>query len=465
MSSIAWYRKYRPYTMEDYMGEGIRHIVENRFTVEKNMPNVTMVHGSRGCGKTTFARIVSKYYLCEDKIEGTPCEKCEICRTINEVLIEGETGVEVPGVVELDATIMNGKDAIQQIIEDAILPPMYTKRKVLIIDECHMITNSGQNSLLKVIEDIPEHLIVIFATTDPEKVLGTIHSRCQLKIEVRKKSVDELADRLLYISKREGLTTSIEALKVIAKKADRVPREAINLLESIAKSYGNVVTIENVRKSTGDVAAEIYMEYFEAANDSLELILQFNKKLKELDIDAKDFISGLTRFALDSMYIRHGISLEDYPIEYVREVKKLFKMYESSHFDTLLQVLEYASKMIRTDDEARNELIITTTALRIGKIDFLSKGLDDIKTKAEKENKISIREHQKKIKKEQEEQFQKINTFSPTKEKLASLFGNAVDIKGIEESEIKVKGEGKDDEGQDGFFSPDALNDMIQGGM
>lgn len=461
MENIAWYRKYRPSTIEDYIGDDIRRIVNSRFTDKDKLPQVALVYGTRGCGKTTFARIISKYYLCESSEDGHPCEQCEICRTINDVLIAGEIGVEVPGVVEIDATIANGKDAIQDIIEDAILEPMYTRYKVLIVDEAHMITPQAQNSLLKVIEDIPKHLVVIFATTDPEKVLGTIKSRCQVRLNVRKKTVDEMADRLLYISKKEGLTTSLEALRIIAKKADRVPRESINLLESIAKTYGNVVTIENVRESTGDVAVEIYMDYFKAANESLEDILNFNQRIKELDIAPKDFISGLTRFVIDCMYIRHGIQLDDYPKEFVKKAKDLFKMYTSNEFDTLLQVIEHASKMIVTDDDARNELVIINTALRIGKIGLLAEGgLSDEVSQADKENKKSIREYKANIERERRALEDRVTSFEPTKEKVAEHLRDMADIIDVKEIEVV---ENKDtEEVEDGYFSTNELESLME---
>lgn len=459
MAEIAWYRKYRPSTMADYMGDNIKNVVKARFTVPENRPQVLMISGNRGCGKTTFARIVSKYYLCENPIEGEPCGECEMCQTINEVLIGGQVDVEVPGVVEVDATTANGKEAIQNIIEDAIIPPMYTKRKVLILDECHMITPSAQNSLLKIIEDIPEHLVVIFATTNIEKVLGTILSRCQLKLEVKKKSVDELADRLLEISKQEGLKVELSALKIIAKKGDRVPREAINLLEDVAKNYGGVISVKTVRESTGDVASELYMEYFKAANTSLEKILEFNKKIKEMDIAPKVFIRGLTRFLLDCLYIRHGIHIEDYPTEYLKEVNDLFKLYTTSEFDTLLQVIEYASKMVG-EDEIKGELIITTTALRIGKIGILANGLAEEVEQAEKENKQSIKEYRNNAEIEIANQINNAQVLTPTKEKLIDLLGGMRDVANTANLTIDRTIERKDTRSEDGQFSPEALEDL-----
>ena len=456
----AWYRRYRTLNMDDYLGDNIKQVVEARFTVPENRPSVILIYGTRGCGKTTFMRIISKYYLCESPIEGKPCEQCEICQAINDSLINGEIGTEVPGVVEVDATKANGKQAIEDLIEDAVIAPMYTKHKILLMDECHMITGPAQNAMLKVIEDIPSHLIVLIATTDVDKVLGTIKSRCQVKLEVKKKSVEEMAQRLLYIANKEGLTTSMEALKIIAKKADRVPREAINLLEDIAKNHGNSVTVDNVRESTGDVAAEVYMGYFIGANTGLEEILQFNKKLKSLDISAKVFISGLTRFMLDCMYIRHAIDLEDYPVEYVKSVQSLFKIYTSNEFDALLQVLEYASKMIG-EDEARNELVITTTALRIGKIGLLASGLGRESAQAEKENKQSITEYRKQAEEEIAHQLDKVQTFSPTKEKLAGLLKGITDVSNTNGIVIAANKKNTSDKAEEGFFSADALGELL----
>lgn len=397
MAEKAWYRKYRPYTMKDYCGERIKQVVQNRFTSEKNRPNVLMIYGTKGCGKTTFARIISKYYLCESPVNGEPCEECEICKSINEILIDGEPGVECPGVTEVDTTTYNGKNDVQQIIEDAEIAPIYTKYKIIIFDECHEMSKAAQNSLLKIIEDIPPHLVVIFATTDPDKVIGTIHSRCQLKLEARKQSVEDMKDRLLEIANLEGLTTSEDALRLIAKKGDRIPRECINLLENVAKNYNNNVLLENVIESTGDVASEIYMEFFRASNTSLMRVLQFNRTLKEKRISAHDFMSGIMRFSIDAMYIKHGIALEDYTPEYVKQIKELYNTYTSGDFDMLLQILEYASNSLGKDD-AKNEVILITTAMRIGKIKLLADGLRHEQLEASKENNESIVSYSKRTK-------------------------------------------------------------------
>lgn len=395
----SWYVKYRPKNMTEYSGESIRNIVNKRFTKRENMPHVIMIHGTRGCGKTTFARIIAKYYLCENFTEDGPCEECEMCQSINEILIGGESSqVETPGVTELDATIMRGVEAIQEVLDDALIAPIYGDFKVLIVDECHMISNAGQNSMLKIIEDIPPHLVVIFATTDPQKVLQTIKSRCQLTLEAKKQSVPDMVNRLMTISQAERLTVSKEALEAIVRKKDRVPRECINLLEDIAKTYDGEVTLDNVRESIGGASAEMYMEYFKSANKSLGDILMFINNLKAKDIKITDFVGGLIGFVMDSMYIKHGISLEDFPTDYATSIKDLFEMYNSSDFDMLLQIVEYLSNQLTADDDTKNELLLTTTAMRISKLSLLANGLADEHKEAIIENKISLSEHHKMLK-------------------------------------------------------------------
>ena len=390
----AWYRVYRPYNMDGYLGSKIRSTVEARFKKPELRPQVMMIKGPRGCGKTTFARIISKYYLCSNPVDGTPCEECEVCQQINETLIAGDSGIEIPGVTEVNATINNRKDAIQEIMDEAMQPPMFLPYKVIIFDECHEISAAAQNSLLKLIEDIPPYLVVIFATTDPQKIIEPIKSRCQITLEVSKQSVEDMADRLMYISKCENLKVSKEALRMIARSGDRVPRECINLLENVAKSYDGEVTEANVVEITGAIAGEFYMDFYKAANEGLEESLNFLIRIKESGKTAAEFIAGIERFTLDSMYVKHGISLEEYTLDYCKKIKELFNLYTSADFDALLQVLEHSFRGLSQND-SNNDIIILNLARMIGRIHIISKGLSNILEEADEENKLSIEEYSK----------------------------------------------------------------------
>ena len=400
MAGKSWYTKWRPKTIDEYCGDEIKDIVHKRFNSRDKLPHAIYIRGPRGTGKTTFARLIGKYYLCENPLEdNTPCEQCETCKAINEILIGGESAqVECPGITEVDNTTANGKDAIQEIMDDALQPPVYTEYKIVIFDECHMITPQAQNALLKLIEDAPPHLVCIFCTTNDEKVLQTIKSRMQVTLQAKKQSVKDLADRLLYISEQEKLHVSRQALEVIVKASDRVPRESINLLEAIAKMYDGEVTLENVKKQIGDFGGTQYIDYFKAANQSLSSILVFVKSLSKSDDGLMKFAIGLNKFVVDSLYIKYGLDIDDFTSDYVKCVAELFRMYNSNDFDMLLQIVEYMNNQMLPENDARNEITLITTALRIGKIELLANNLQKEQTVAVEENKTSLYEHSKMLK-------------------------------------------------------------------
>lgn len=419
--SLAWTRKYRPRSFDEYMGDNVKNLIVNRFKDPDSIPQTVMLYGTRGTGKTSMARLLSKEIHCLNKVNGRACEQCEMCQMIDEYISSTEAGATCDGIVEVDAATTTGKNDINDIISELLQPPMYPlKRVVAILDECHKLSNSAQNSLLKVIEEPPPHLVFILCTTDPDDVIATIHSRMQVKIEVRKKTVDELARHLLDIGEKEKLKISLEACQLIAKKSDRVPRESINLLETVAKNFGKV-TIEDVLATIKDIGNDVYFEFFRAANTSLEDILIFNKSLKDRDIDTQKFMSGLARFVLDSLYIKYGISMEDYDKDFAKSAKELFEIYSSNDLDTMLHVVESAALSLCAD-ENKNELILTTTAMRVGKIKLIASGLGNEAGAASAENRKSLSEYQKQLKKEQSEIGSNTLTFAPSKQAFADMF-------------------------------------------
>lgn len=463
MADLAWSRKYRPSSFDDYMGDNVKNLVMNRFKDRDNIPNTIMLYGTRGTGKTSMARLLAKEIHCMNPIDGHSCGECEMCQQIDEYITSTEAGTECYGITEVDAATTTGKSDINDIIDDALIAPMYPlKYKILILDECHMLSKAAQNSLLKVIEEPPAHLIFMLCTTDPDNIIPTIHSRMQLKIEVRKKTVDEIAERLKYIADKEGVKTTPEALKAIAKKGDRVPRECIMLLETLAKGNNYVVTVDTIRESTDEVPVEMYLNYFKSANTSLEDILAFNQMLKEKNIQAKAFMQGLTRFTLDCCYVKYGIASDDFPVEFVLNVKELFRLYTSSELDTLLQVVESAYRGIG-DDEIRNELTITTTAMRIGKVGILAQGLNKENVEAEKENDASLAKYRERLAEDEAKQYQKIKEYGRTRDALNDVFKNMVEITGttgvLENNiELSTSSNKSDDKPDNRFFSPEELD-------
>lgn len=386
MGEIGYARKYRPYTLEDYMGIDIKKRLLSRLADEKNFPQVFLFYGTRGGGKTTLARLVAKEYLCLDRKDGHACGECQMCKMIDEELIGAEFGASTMGVREINVGTDGGKDDIEELMDEMLTPPLAPlKYKVIILDECHMLTPHAQNALLKVLEEPPTYLCIILATTNPEKLLEPVYSRCQYKEKIRPANIEELTDRMLYICQQEGIQVQKSALRMIAKVNDNNPRESLTMLENVAKNNSNKCTLENVMRESGSVANDIYMEYYRAANKGIEQIISFTNQLSEKDIRPREFIKGLIEFTMECMKIKYGLLDEMYSPEYLKAVKEFFKSYYTEDLDCLLQILEYASKMIYTD-ESMGELIISTTAMRIGKIKLLSVGLQDELSKAIKEN-------------------------------------------------------------------------------
>jgi DNA polymerase III gamma/tau subunit len=204
-----------------------------------------------------------------------------------------------------------------------------------------------------------------------------------------------MTDRLLTISEKEGLTVSREALEVISKAGGRVPRDCIKLLESIAKTYGDEVTVDIVKEYVGTTSSDMYMQYFKAANSSLADILEFVKLVQDKDTNLAEFVDGLMEFVVDAMYIKFGIAYDEYTTDFIKSIKELFSMYDSSEFDTLMQIIEYLTNHITKDRDNRNTMLLITTAMRIGKINLLANGLASEQSEAVAENKISVYEHSK----------------------------------------------------------------------
>lgn len=238
---ISLYRKYRPKVFSDSLGHShIVDILKKQISTNRT-GHAYLFTGVRGTGKTTFAKILAKAFNCLDLKNGEPCLECENCKGIEEG--------KILDIIEMDAASNTGVDNIRTIIEESEYMPSKAKYRVYIIDEVHMLSQGAFNALLKTLEEPPEHVKFILATTEPQKIPATILSRCQ-KFEFKKVNEDDIASRLKYISEKEKIKITKEAIDLISILAEGSFRDGISILES-ARAYDGEITEEVVRKIVG----------------------------------------------------------------------------------------------------------------------------------------------------------------------------------------------------------------------
>ena len=238
----ALYRKYRPQTFDDVVGQqAVTSTLKTQLQSGK-LSHAYLFTGSRGTGKTSSAKILAKAVNCEDLRDGNPCGCCRACQTI-------DSGACMD-VLEIDAASNNGVDNVRDLRDDAIYTPSQVKKRVYIIDEVHMLSISAFNALLKIIEEPPEHLLFILATTELHKVPATILSRCQ-RFSFRRISQEDIAARLQYVAYQEGIELDDAASRILARLADGGMRDGLSLLDQCASATTGELTAEKVYSCLG----------------------------------------------------------------------------------------------------------------------------------------------------------------------------------------------------------------------
>lgn len=238
----ALYRKYRPQTFDDVVGQlAVTQTLKTQLLTDK-MSHAYLFTGSRGTGKTSCAKILAKAVNCLQPENGNPCNRCSACRSIDEG--------SCMDVLEIDAASNNGVDNVRDLRDDAIYTPSQVKKRVYIIDEVHMLSISAFNALLKIIEEPPEHLLFILATTELHKVPATILSRCQ-RFSFRRISQEDIAARLQYVAYQENIDMDESAARVLARLADGGMRDGLSLLDQVASATTGELTADRVYACLG----------------------------------------------------------------------------------------------------------------------------------------------------------------------------------------------------------------------
>lgn len=300
-SYIVSARKYRPSTFKSVVGQ---HALVN--TLKNAVKSGRLAHsylfcGQRGVGKTTMARIFAKAINCEHlTADGEPCNECESCRAFNEQ--------RSLNIIELDAASNNSVDDIRQLTDQVLVPPVTGRYRVFIVDEVHMLSAAAFNAFLKTLEEPPKYVIFILATTERQKILPTILSRCQ-KYDFQRITPSDIAEQLKYVADHEGYTTEPEALNVIAQKADGAMRDALSIFDQVAAaSMGNI----SYRAAIDNLNVLDYDYYFRLvdafADNNVEQSLLVYKDVRDHGFDSRVFINGVAAH-LRELVVAHSPEL------------------------------------------------------------------------------------------------------------------------------------------------------------
>jgi len=309
MEHQSLYRKWRPQTFEDIIGQ--KHITQtliNAISLNR-ISHAYIFSGPRGVGKTTTARILAKSLNCENGPTPHPCNKCDRCIRI--------TNGYSMDVMEIDGASNNGVDSIRELRNKVNFAPAEGRYKIYIIDEVHMLSQGAFNALLKTLEEPPPHVIFIFATTDPHKIPSTILSRCQW-FNFRRISLADIVAKLKMIVKDEKLNIDDKTLNIIARSSTGSMRDAESALDQIIAYCGKDITSQSVREVLGIIEEEVFFEFLEAIikNDTLKGIEIINRT-SDLGEDASQFIKNLMEYV-------HNLSLAKVCQKEILNLKGIF---------------------------------------------------------------------------------------------------------------------------------------------
>ncbi|MDH6604165.1 DNA polymerase-3 subunit gamma/tau [Bacilli bacterium PM5-9] len=319
------YRKYRPQTFNDIYGQdAISQTLTNAIIYDK-VAHAYLFSGPRGTGKTSTAKLLAKALNCTNIVDGRICDECENCLLVKEN--------NHPDVIEIDAASNNGVDEVRDLIEKVKYAPIKGKKKVYIIDEVHMMSQGAFNALLKTLEEPPEHVVFILATTEQHKVLPTIRSRCQ-KFNFKKLSEKDIINCLKDVLLSEDCPYDEEALKIISSLCDGGMRDALSLLEQVMIYSNNDISIQATNEALDLVAEKKIEELYnliieKKLNDALDYVNELSKK----SVDYKQIINEIIKKTMNELIeIKAKQSIDN---------KQYFLLNMIEKFDESLEKLKY----------------------------------------------------------------------------------------------------------------------------
>ncbi len=379
MSYTALYRKWRSQTFDEIKGqEPITESFKNQIKTGR-IGHAYLFCGTRGTGKTSVAKILARAVNCKNPIDGNPCNECSTCRAI---LSESSMNV-----LEMDAASNNGVDDIRQIRDQVQYPPVDGKYKVYIIDEVHMLSQAAFNAFLKTLEEPPEYVIFVLATTEPNKLPITILSRCQ-RYDFKRISTEIIASRLREISDSEKIDIEDDALRYIARVGDGSMRDAVSLLDQCsAFQFDHRIMYDDALNILGAVDTSVFSDIIVALNNKdIKNILDIISQVIEQGREIGQFISDLIMYIrnlLLSKSVDNLTGLVDLSKENMEQLKKDSKLFSTIELLRYIRLLSELSNQIRYSTQKR--ILLETTMMKLAypdtdaTIDGLNAKISEIK--------------------------------------------------------------------------------------
>ena len=379
-----FHQKYRPNNLDELVGQKFISITLKQALLTKKIAPAYLFNGPRGTGKTSSARIFAKSLNCQafDQPTITPCCKCDLCRQI--------TDGSALDIIEIDAASNTGVENIREIIERARFAPTQARWKVYVIDECHMLSTAASNALLKTIEEPPSRVVFILATTNPERVLNTIKSRCQ-KFDFRRISPSDIFQHLSEIAEKESIKYEVQALKMIAKRSNGGMRDAQSLLEQL-NLLPEGITINNIQNLLGEVSeSELTNLIKSLVENNPESLIDTCNKLYDAGNEPLQIIIGLLNITRDLLLHTTNNKYSDLYYtsdEFRDELDKISKTINKStiiNWHNNLRNIEY---QIKSSDNPRLWFEIHLTGL------LDSQEINSFENKQESKNSTTEEKHE-----------------------------------------------------------------------
>ena len=379
-----FHQKYRPNNLDELVGQKFISITLKQALLTKKIAPAYLFNGPRGTGKTSSARIFAKSLNCQafDQPTITPCCKCDLCRQI--------TDGSALDIIEIDAASNTGVENIREIIERARFAPTQARWKVYVIDECHMLSTAASNALLKTIEEPPSRVVFILATTNPERVLNTIKSRCQ-KFDFRRISPSDIFQHLSEIAEKESIKYEVQALKMIAKRSNGGMRDAQSLLEQL-NLLPEGITINNIQNLLGEVSESELTNLIQSlVENNPESLIETCNKLYDAGNEPLQIIIGLLNITRDLLLHTTNNKYSDLYYtsdEFRDELDKISKTINKStiiNWHNNLRNIEY---QIKSSDNPRLWFEIHLTGL------LDSQEINSFENKQESKNNTTEEKHE-----------------------------------------------------------------------